>query len=717
MDPELGEQSENLSLGVSPVLSGGFGVTTPLSHSPNSGETGPADGDFPGEYEEDDVVYDSDDEVTGEYGWVHGRHDRDWVAEWVRSVTRARTTRVDLPPLVPQLSGKGVHFRAPSPVVTVSTSPSTPPSTMPGGVRGPPPQPPVTSDRPVYLGGFGVMGLLNHSSEGRRSSPSRRGVWSERSMRSNRTSFRTAPSDHLSHPPATRRGDKLSWPAAALVLYAFGMPAAVGGAAHAVGAVGWVAAVPLCIVSTGSAAAGGWMIAEVARAARSNLLTCNTFADVGFVTFGGLGKVVGGYVQAAHLALSLPILLALCGDGVEGVATGLTGVTMTPGWGILLGGLLCWGVTQVRFLKSHVGVSMILCIGTAIAAFAMIAATMIFPRHPLPPPPYPVGNPEGDSLGGLTGALTGVSIITFCYVPSFLSAELSGLVSTPRDLSRAFFVSALLSCVTELMVGFSVVSAWGWQVPYPATKSELWPTIDSSALCVNLLMLACNMANYCTSASCLGRASLANWNQYPKQGKEPDKWVGSVVLRYVFVTGVLTTAAAAVAHGVGSLPTLVTAAAFATVPAAAQLYPAACFSGYFLFPNERGGSTTALGRPLPAAVKRKMGDASQAEARPLLSSIPRVQSGSIHESEDHYDAPPQGVDKTASSFRGGQATTQQASTFHGYYSSGPVGPSSLGEMRSRGVALPVLTATVGGLSLAALGACFIGRTLLAIGVQ
>eukprot|EP01062_Namystynia_karyoxenos_P041607 TRINITY_DN30337_c0_g1_i1.p1 TRINITY_DN30337_c0_g1~~TRINITY_DN30337_c0_g1_i1.p1 ORF type:complete len:766 (+),score=162.45 TRINITY_DN30337_c0_g1_i1:80-2299(+) len=687
-----------------------------------------------------DYVFDSDDDVgDGEHDYT-GRHDRDWVAEWVRSTNRARGT--GLPPLphssvewpTPselrvQQGGRGVHFRPPSPPHSVGTAPSeaaerdqrraSRPSRERRGAEG-----------IAYLGSFGAVygsqrsagGSVRGSAQRRRSPLGRGGAPSERSARtaplSEALSFHHAPEGSV---------QKIGWPTAALIFYAFSMPSAVGSAASMVGSVGWAASLPLCAASCAAAACGAWMLAEVAIDAQASLRVCHTFGDVGRVAFGELGQLWGNAIQCVHLFLLLPVCLMLGAEGMAGLAAVFSGERHPlghggPGSGWVLGtALLCLVFTQMRSAASPTFISLATCCSVAAVAALQVAQAMDAPVvAPAAVPPDTIGNPAAGSVAGAVRALSGVSLATWSYVPNFLAAELAHLVRGRRDLRRALFLSALLSAVTMVLVGWTVTAQWGWQVANPITTSRQWPRESLAAGLTCVLLLLCNLATFCLDAACLGRAWMV-WTLGPSFAA--TDWSPRTCARTLFATLPIVVLSTGLALWASDLTTLVTLPAFVTVPAAAQVYPAACYAAHFVFPSALSlfGHDAAPKQPRPAKEHvrfstqvKEVSTQGATEGTPLLMAIPRVQSGSIHDSDGEHQGSPNLVLPPSSqehSRSPGQAhshvsgpTRSCVSILHSSYA--PV----LRPPR-RGAALPLLLLAVGMLSFGVSAAACAGKIL------
>eukprot|EP01065_Artemidia_motanka_P045168 TRINITY_DN6577_c0_g1_i1.p1 TRINITY_DN6577_c0_g1~~TRINITY_DN6577_c0_g1_i1.p1 ORF type:complete len:714 (+),score=156.95 TRINITY_DN6577_c0_g1_i1:58-2199(+) len=661
----------------------------------------------------DDYAHDSDDDV-GFCGPYTGRHDRDWVADWVRSVSRVRASALrrgsDLPPLAPlgpysSQGGKGVHFRPPSPgrsctpSVASQDSPPARPRTDAPAVK-------VLRERDslTYLGGFGTMFTPSHSARsvhggssvgGYRRSPGR----PVRSMMSERSARTGLPSElsRATVPHQKPRG--LAWPTASLILYAFSMPAAVTSAGTMVGSVGWAASALLCAVSCSSAAAGGWMLAEVARDARARLINCATFGDVGFVAFGGLGRAWGGLIQFAHLFLMLPVLLLIAADGLSGFIRPLSDAPNgTPGIYILAAALGCLALVQLRVVNAS-GVSMFTCVLTASIAGLQVLAAVAFPAPVVSvAQPAAVGNPLQGTVEGAVASLSGVSLAVWGYVPAFLAAELSTLVDSPRDLGRAFFLSSFLSGITMILVGWTVTSQWGWRAENPIVRSPHWPAGTVPAMTCSFLLVLANMATFCVNGGCLSRACTAQWQQAAFRLQD---WTLGTSLRYLAVTAVICGLTGTLAWSVDDLSTLISLPACATVPAAAQIYPSACYAAHFLFPKGRPAPVDERPPPQPRRFRRSE---VATENMPLLSAIPRVQSGSIHESDDGTQLEPH--------VHSGHGIYRPSGVSLVVSSAGPqrIGLRSLHDRR--GALLPVLVMCVGLVSFGVSAAACAGMLLV-----
>lgn len=383
-----------------------------------------------------------------------------------------------------------------------------------------------------------------------------------------------------SHVGSDRSGT-LHWLAAAAVFYAFAMPSGVSGAGYMVGAVGYVLTVVVIITVTLATVLGSRMMAEVALVADD----CETFSDVGKVSFGRTGERVGTVIQFTNFVLFLPVAIDLCADALSGA---LPDLFSCHDYYIFVVCGACLMTTQIRSVANTNLISYASCV--CIVAIAIIIVAVVATHDPVLhiPDAKPVGNPT-PGLKGAVIMMLGATVIQWCFVPAFLTVELCHAMATPHEFNKSLTVSAGATVVTMLAVGYATVSLWGWDLRNPINFSPEWmhqPNLGSltSVKIMNWLLLFANLTGYLLDSVCVGRACAKAW----LTDFDFSDWGPSACIRYLFATipsWLFGLAASLLVPGLFDMLAFTTCL---TVPQACCCYPAICYYRYFVADGAEG---------------------------------------------------------------------------------------------------------------------------------
>eukprot|EP01062_Namystynia_karyoxenos_P060308 TRINITY_DN51861_c0_g1_i1.p1 TRINITY_DN51861_c0_g1~~TRINITY_DN51861_c0_g1_i1.p1 ORF type:complete len:487 (+),score=110.15 TRINITY_DN51861_c0_g1_i1:134-1594(+) len=370
------------------------------------------------------------------------------------------------------------------------------------------------------------------------------------------------------------------WCGAAAVFYAFAMSSGITSAGYLVGSTGTVVAAFLLITITSASMLGSYMMGEIARTSP----TCETFSDVGLVSFGAAGERIGGIIQFTNFVLFLPVAIDLCAEALAGALPNL--FDCTDYYIFVICGF-CLLTTQVRSVANTNTMSyMSCCLIVAIGAILMYESQdkeFVGKKSA-----QLAGNPV-DGFKGVVVALLGATTVQWCYVPAFLTVELTQAMTHPKDLKKSLALSGFMTVATLGIVGYVTVEGWGWDLRNPVMISPAWSATkvsgSSTAKAVSWMLLFANLTGYLLDSVCLGRACAISW-------------LGDFDLADWSLTGCLWYLLATVPTWLFGLfasllvPNLFAMLAFTTaltVPQATCIYPAICYMKYF-FPADSPGA-------------------------------------------------------------------------------------------------------------------------------
>ena len=362
---------------------------------------------------------------------------------------------------------------------------------------------------------------------------------------------------------------------ASIILFSFAMPSGVVGVANSIGTQGIAMGVFTAIVITSSSLIGAllllrlWLLAPELKKPR-------VFGDFGKLGGGTFLSRVGTAIQFVNFVLFMPVAIDLVADCLKGV--GLS--TSCSGLYTLISAGLCLCLTQVRSLPNASFAAYVTAL--IIAAVIIIQLVEVY-RNPVEQDENSsarwFGNGEKDTSISVIRGTLGATACIWAYVPSFLTAELTSVMDTPKDMRKSLYLSASLNLLTFVLVGTLIAWAWGWDLSDPLTLSSQWINmVDGSvgSQAMNSLLLFANLTAYMLDS--IPVTIMFQKVLFP----EFEKSSGSFRSLIEFFLASLPSWIFAVALAL-TLPNLFDMLAFATAlttPWATMVFPAVCFLSF-----------------------------------------------------------------------------------------------------------------------------------------
>jgi amino acid permease len=109
---------------------------------------------------------------------------------------------------------------------------------------------------------------------------------------------------------------QMGWISAAVCIFAFAMPGGVTGIGYAVGAQGYILGSVLTVVFTIATLIGAYMLLRICLDAEE---TPKSIEEIGRISIGPWGGILGATVQMMNMILFMPIAMVFCGESLMNV--------------------------------------------------------------------------------------------------------------------------------------------------------------------------------------------------------------------------------------------------------------------------------------------------------------------------------------------------------------------------------------------------------------
>lgn len=314
---------------------------------------------------------------------------------------------------------------------------------------------------------------------------------------------------------------------------------------------------------------------------------CRTLGDIGLVAIGTAGQRVGSTIQYLNFMLFLPVAMQLCADSLRGGLDPSHSVCAEY-WRLFVA-LQCLMTMQLRSMRNAIipaTVSLVCTSGLIVILIGIVTTH----NNPARSEALSMGNKASSTSTAIVKLCLGISVSSWMYAPSFLTAELSSVMNNPVDLSKSLVLSVVVAIGVFLGVGLCCVTSWGWIIPNPIyiaspwgdIRDQLWPRV------FNMLLFIANLVSYGLSAMPLGLACFRA--VFPESSE--DDWSIRGTTMYLMATLPAWLFGLVVSVFVPSLFDMLAFATAMTTPWATQIFPAVAF-WYFKRWTERG-----LGTPI-----------------------------------------------------------------------------------------------------------------------
>ena len=247
---------------------------------------------------------------------------------------------------------------------------------------------------------------------------------------------------------------------------------------------------------------------------------------------------------------------------------------------VLLCAIPCLLLTQVRSVKSRL---LILFSYTTFILVIVLGSLQVFVVYSSTPPEekapvYYFGNPVEGIRGVVEGALASTAC-TWCFVPTFLTAELAAAMAQPKNLKVSVLLSAILTFLSMFTIGICTVAVWGSDVRNPINISPQWSdaTSRAGATAFNWILLLANFGALMLDSVQLGQR-MCLWL---KPSFDLDDWSFASSAVYLGATLIPTAGGVLISRIVPDVFSMLAYSTALTVSASNHAYPAICFLSRF----------------------------------------------------------------------------------------------------------------------------------------
>mmetsp|Transcript_1659 Transcript_1659/g.2625 ORF Transcript_1659/g.2625 Transcript_1659/m.2625 type:complete len:438 (+) Transcript_1659:136-1449(+) len=359
----------------------------------------------------------------------------------------------------------------------------------------------------------------------------------------------------------------MHWVICGLIIFSFSAPSAVMGVPYAIGTQGIVVGVLLCILYTISVSLGAVLLIDLV----GQYTNIKELKDLGRATMGSKGEYFATLIQNGNFFLFMPVALDIVASSAQDIID--PSIDICPDYFLFAVAAVCLATTQIRSFSnaSFFSVSSLVCVFLiSVIIFVVVSTNSNDDKKNA----QLFGNPDGDSLKGVSQGLLGVTTAVWSYVPSFLVVELlSSTLPSKGGMCRAVVLSAALNVVLYVGVGVVVVCRWGWEMEDPITLVDAWPSQSTLSRIMSALLFISNLVSYSIDSVAL----TGKYIQAVCPDFDTDDWTPVGCLRFLALSAqpwALALVISIVAPNMFVILAFVTAF---SVPWVTMIFPSLCF--------------------------------------------------------------------------------------------------------------------------------------------